>query len=136
MQESSESTTAPLPALRRTIDLFPVEANGRPLVALRDRDDPAGATSASTTLGGAWPACSTAIARRARSVPPLPCAGRSACASAMVSAAFAARVERAEREMLDITCQGDAEAFHRQVMLDHDARRIYGLAPIYIYWRC
>jgi AmmeMemoRadiSam system protein B len=48
-----------------------------------------------------------------------------------VSAAFAARVERADREMLDIICRGDAEAFYCQVMLDQDARRICGLAPIY-----
>ncbi len=50
---------------------------------------------------------------------------------AKVSAAFAARVERADLEMLDIICRGDAEAFYRQVMFDHDARRICGLAPIY-----
>jgi MEMO1 family protein len=50
---------------------------------------------------------------------------------ARVSAAVAARVGRADLEMLDIICSGDAEAFYRQVMLDHDGRRICGLAPIY-----
>ena len=48
-----------------------------------------------------------------------------------VSAPFAARVERADREMLELVCRGDADGFYRQVMLDQDARRICGLAPIY-----
>ena len=38
----------------------------------------------------------------------------------------------ADREMLAITCSGDADAFYQQVMRDDDARRICGLAPIYL----
>ena len=48
-----------------------------------------------------------------------------------VDPAFSARVERADREMLELVCRGDAEGFFRQVMADHDARRICGLSPIY-----
>jgi AmmeMemoRadiSam system protein B len=40
-------------------------------------------------------------------------------------------VAKADREMLDIICQGDAEGFYEQVMADNDARRICGLSPIY-----
>jgi MEMO1 family protein len=49
----------------------------------------------------------------------------------LVSAAQSERVGRDDRAMLEFICRGDAEGFYRQVMLDHDARRICGLAPIY-----
>ncbi len=41
-------------------------------------------------------------------------------------------VERADREMLDLVCAGDAEGYFRQVMRDRDARRICGFTPIYL----
>lgn len=49
----------------------------------------------------------------------------------VVSVAVRARVERRDREMLELICAADAEGFFRQVMSDGDARRICGLAPIY-----
>ena len=48
-----------------------------------------------------------------------------------VDRAFAEAVARADDEMLQLVCRGDAEGFYRQVMRDADARRICGLAPIY-----
>lgn len=48
-----------------------------------------------------------------------------------VDSRFAAAVERADREMLEIIGRGDAEGFYRQVMRDRDGRRICGLSPIY-----
>lgn len=48
-----------------------------------------------------------------------------------VTAPLMEAVGRADAEMLDIVCRGDAEGFYEQVMADGDARRIRGLAPIY-----
>jgi AmmeMemoRadiSam system protein B len=48
-----------------------------------------------------------------------------------VGPAVSEAVRRADLEMLDLVCQGDAEGFYRQVMRDDDARRICGLSPIY-----
>jgi AmmeMemoRadiSam system protein B len=43
-----------------------------------------------------------------------------------------ARVGAADREMLDLVLAPDADAYHAQVMRDHDARRICGFTPIYL----
>jgi MEMO1 family protein len=43
-----------------------------------------------------------------------------------------ARVGRDDQEMLSLIVQPDAEAYFRQVMRDHDARRICGFTPIYL----
>ncbi len=46
--------------------------------------------------------------------------------------AWLARVERDDREMLDLVARGDAEGYFGQVMRDRDARRICGLTPLYL----
>ena len=51
MQESTESNSMSLPALRRAIDLFPIESNGRSLIGLRDRADPSAPTICLDDLG-------------------------------------------------------------------------------------
>ncbi len=43
-----------------------------------------------------------------------------------------ARVERDDQAMLAVALKPDAEAYYRDVMRDHDARRICGFTPIYL----
>jgi AmmeMemoRadiSam system protein B len=43
-----------------------------------------------------------------------------------------ARVDREDREMLELLLKPDADAYHRHVMRDRDARRICGLTPLYL----
>jgi AmmeMemoRadiSam system protein B len=50
---------------------------------------------------------------------------------APVSRTTLEQVARADLEMLEIICRGDADGFYSQVMADDDARRICGLSPIY-----
>jgi AmmeMemoRadiSam system protein B len=50
----------------------------------------------------------------------------------LVDAAQAARVGRADHELLDLVLKPDAEAYYQHVMRDRDARRICGFTPIYL----
>ncbi len=50
----------------------------------------------------------------------------------LVDATHLGRVEREDREMLELLLQPDAEAYYRHVMRDRDARRICGFTPLYL----
>lgn len=50
----------------------------------------------------------------------------------LVDPAQAARVGRADQELLDLVLKPDAEAYYQHVMRDRDARRICGFTPIYL----
>ena len=49
-----------------------------------------------------------------------------------VDLAHRAIVGTADREMLDLVLQPDADAYYGQVMRDRDARRICGFTPMYL----
>lgn len=49
-----------------------------------------------------------------------------------VSPDRAEQIGEADREMLERICAADAEGYYRQVMRDHDARRICGFTPLYL----
>jgi AmmeMemoRadiSam system protein B len=49
-----------------------------------------------------------------------------------VDAGHAARVGRADRELLDLLMVPDAEGYYAHVMRDRDARRICGFTPLYL----
>jgi MEMO1 family protein len=50
----------------------------------------------------------------------------------LVDAGTLARVEREDRETLQLALGGDADRYYQQVMRDGDARRICGLTPLYV----
>jgi AmmeMemoRadiSam system protein B len=50
----------------------------------------------------------------------------------LVDAGHLARVEREDRETLQLILCGDADGYYQQVMCDGDARRVCGLTPLYL----